>query len=344
MNKILYYNSYLVPYVISADKTILSKFLSDDFSDTLFNQYQKFGLNKHNAIYDRSGYLPHYLNIDKSAHPMPKRDDTFNLSFFETVERRCKELIDIGKPIKVLWSGGIDSTFILFMLHYFANDKSQIKIYGTYNSILESGDMFDRKLKHMFDYEISVASGSEFKYKDDSIYVSGMGGNQLFGPTDNMFSNSPNALFHHTFGNPKTIYEPFDKNIDSELLEFFDPMIRNSPKKLETVADLRWYCIFNLDWYTTLYEHKTLLEPERMNKIFAFFDTIEFQNWAIHTKEPFTKIKGDPNTHRWQMREILSSMFGEVHYSVNKPKVISNFGVLNQMWMFLLSNGENITG
>lgn len=342
MNKILYYNVHLISHVINMDKNILSKFLSEDYTDKLFNQYNKFGLNKHNAIYDRSGYLPHYLNIDATAHPMPTKDETFNLSFFEITERRCKELLSRGKQITVLWSGGIDSTFILFMLHYFANDKSQVKIYGTYNSILESGDMFDRKLKYMFDYDISVASGPEFKYRDDAIYVSGMGGNQLFGPTDNMFADGPVALFHHTLGTPETIYEQYDKNINPELLEFFDPMIKNSPKKIETVADLRWYCIFNLDWYTTLYEHKIMLEPERMNKIYAFFDTVEFQKWAINTKEPFTKIKGNPNTHRWQMREILSSLFDEPYYATNKPKAISSFGVSEPRWLFLLSNGENI--
>jgi hypothetical protein len=342
MEKILYYNVHLVSHVIDADKTVLSKFLSPKYNDTLFYNYSKFGLNKHNAVFDRSGYLPHFLNMDLTAHPMLKKVENYNLSFFEITELRCKQLLATGKPINVLWSGGIDSTYILLMLYYFANDKSQVRIEGTYNSILESGDMFDRKLKHMFRYNINVAAGTDFKYNDDALYVSGMGGNQLFGPTDNMFATGGPAMFHHTLGTKETIYEPYEYNVDPELLEFFDPMIKNSPKPIETVADLRWYCIFNLDWYTALYEHKIVIEKCKAEKIMAFFDTEQFQEWAINTKEPFTKIKGNANTHRWQMREILSNLFGENHYAQNKSKSISSYGMVDPTWLFLLSNGENI--
>ena len=339
--KILYYNVHLASHLVKNQRRAILPFLSPDFSEEVFNQYEKFGLNRHNAIYDRTRNLPHYLNMS-SMHRMPGRDPSFNKSFFEVSELRCKELLSYGKPINVLWSGGIDSTYVLFMLHHFANDKSQVRISGTYNSILESGDMFDRKLKHMFDYDIGVSSGTDFKYMKDELYISGMGGNQLFGPTDDMFTNNGGKMFHHSLGTPETIYEDYRSNINEELLEFFDPMIKNSPKPIETVADFRWYCIFNLDWNTALYEHKIILDIQRANKIMAFFDTLDFQSWAINTKEPFTKIKGNPNTHRWQMREIMGELFGEPHYSKNKSKMISNFGMDEPTWLFILENGYNV--
>jgi hypothetical protein len=339
--EILYYNTHLVSDILKDNPARLASFFSENSSKDLFDLYEKFGLNKHNMIYDRSGALSHYLNISKK-HSMPKNVGC-NLTFDEIAEARAKELLSLGKPIYVLWSGGIDSTYILLLLKHFANDPDQVRIYGTYNSIIESGDLFDRRLKHEFKYNIDVASDNEFSYKiDDCIYVSGMGGNQLFGPTDDFFSTTPNALFHHTLGTPDTIYESYEKNINPNLLEFLDPIIKASPRKLETVNDLRWYCIFNLDWYTALYEHRTLIRtPEKAKSIFAFFDTENFQLWAMNTKDPFTKIKGDPNTHRWQMRQTIAEL-GEPDFAKNKSKKISNFNVNRPQWVFLLDDFTNI--
>jgi hypothetical protein len=168
-----------------------------------------------------------------------------------------------------------------------------------------------------------------------------MGGNQLFGPTDNMFANGNLALFHHTLGTPDTIYKSYKEHIDPELLEFLDPAIKASPRKLETVADLRWYCIFNLDWYTGVYEHKTRLPADTAERIHGFFDSWDFQTWAINTKDAFTKVPGNPNTHRWQMRDILAD-FGLADYAKSKTKRISTFSMNDPTWLYLLDRYQNI--
>lgn len=337
---ILHYNAHMISDIIKTDLHLIenSGFLSDNWLNT-FNQYEKFGLNNHNAVFDRTNVLPHYLNISKDKHPIPT--GMCNKSFFEVSEQRAKELLSLDVPINVMWSGGIDSTYILFLLKYFANDPDQIRVYGTYNSIFESGDLFDRRIKKEFKYNIKIAQNNEFNYEHEGIYVSGMCGNQLFGPTDDMFATGSTAMFHHTLGSPNTIYEPYTV-INSEILEFLHPIIKSSPKKIETVADLRWLCIFNLDWYTAIYEHKIMLPKHKYDSIHGFFNSDEFQRWAINTKEPFTRVPGNPNTHRWQMRDVLSDLFGEVHYAQNKSKKISNFSIHNFLWILLLENGKNI--
>lgn len=316
-----------------------SGLLSDNCSQ-VFKDYDKFGLNNYNSVFDRTNVLPHYLKIAKDIHPIPTA--LCNKSFYEVSEDRAKKLLSLDVPINVMWSGGLDSTYILFILKYFANDPDQVRVYGTYNSIIESGDLFERRIKNEFKYNIKVSQDNFSNYEHDGIYVSGMCGNQLFGPTDDMFATGSTAMFHHTLGTPKTIYEPYT-TINPEILEFLDPIIKSSPKKIETIADLRWLCIFNLDWYTAIYEHKILLPKSKYEKIHGFFDYDEFQSWAINTKEPFTKIPGNPNTHRWQMRQVLSEMFGEKHYAENKSKRISNFSVFNSFWLLLLENGDNIS-
>jgi hypothetical protein len=340
---ILYYNTHAVSTYLKQNPQQLKPFLSKkDYTPALAEKYERFGLNRYNMVYDRTGALPHPLNISR-IHPIPPRQENYNKSFFEVAEHRVKELLSLDKPINVMWSGGLDSTFILFMLKHYANDPDQVRVYGTYNSIIESGDLFDRRISKQFKYHIKVAMRNQYNFQElDGIYVSGMCGNQLFGPTDDFFANGNTAMFHHTLGTADTIYEDYRTNIDPELLEFLDPVIKSSPRPIETVADLRWLCIFNLDWYTALYEHRICLAPDIMRKVIGFFDTEEFQTWAVSTKEPFTLIKGDSNTHRWQMRDILDQLFDETDYARNKPKRISNFAALNTFWMFLMHDYSNM--
>lgn len=340
---ILYYNPYLVSKILIEDRQLLENTPFISGHRKTFEDYQKFGMNGSNAVYyDRTGNFPHFLNMKVGAHPMPTSNPLFNKSFYEISVERAKELLALDKQINVMWSGGIDSTYVLFLLHQLANDKDQIKVLGTYNSIIESGDLFDTRIKDTFRHDIKISSRNDLNYEGEGIFVSGMCGNQLFGPTDDMFAAVNKGMFHHTLGTAETIYESYEDNVHPDLLEFLDPLIKTCPKKLETIADLRWYCIFNLDWYTAIYEHKTMMPAETASRIYGFFDSFDFQSWAINTKEPFTKIKGNPNTHRWQMRQVMQEEFGLEHYAINKSKKISTFSIHNQEWMFLLDNYQNV--
>jgi hypothetical protein len=341
---ILYYSNAKVTEQIKRNREGIWQYMANDRKRIhTFKDYENFGLLKYNMVYDRTKQLPHFLNITADAHPMPGKVEKYNRSFWDVTEQRARELLSLDKPINVMWSGGIDSTYILYVLQHYANDPDQIRVYGTYNSIIESGDVFDRHIKNNFRHYIKVASPNTENFKDikDGIFVSGMCGNQLFGPTDNMFAQGGKGMFHHTLGTPETIYKPYEKHINPDLLDFFWPMIKASPRKIETVADLRWYCIFNLDWYTAIYEHRIQIEKQYAENIYGFFDSIPFQEWAINTKEPFTKIKGNPLTHRWQMRDVLKE-FGLSHYATHKDKKISNFAFLDSNWMLLLDGYQNI--
>jgi hypothetical protein len=342
LKKILHYNIGSVCDKLDNGKAIdILPFLSNKFSYSLYKKYQKLGLNR-NAVYDRSGAIPHFLNMSP-IHPLLKFESGFNKSFQQVADERAKEILSIGKPIKVCWSGGIDSTFTLYKLLEHANDKGQVSVYGTYASVIEAGDVFDKHIKNNIKFELNVFPSTKTKSSnEDCIFVTGFQGNQLFGPTDNFFASDRSvAFFHHTMGTKDTIYKDYKKHIVPELLEFLQPAIDISPKKIETVCDLRWYCIFNMDWYNGLYNMKGEMTKEMVNKTHHFFDSEDFQKWAVHTKDPFTKIQGDPNTHRWQMREFLSDC-GLVNYAKTKSKAISNFASLNGNWAFLLENYENI--
>ncbi len=251
MKNILACNADLVDQLI-VDNKLPEHYLVENYKDIFKGHKEKFPMTG-KFFYDRSGTIPHYLNIDGSKSPIPKSDN-FNLSFAEVVEKRAKELLAIGKPINVSWSGGLDSTFILFTLHHYANDKSQIKVYGTYNSIIESGHMFDKYIKNNFRYDIHTNTSYDNNYKtipDDEIVVSGSPGNDIFYkdvgtagllPVNKydgwmVFRDPSRGVYHYADS-------PYEKVLADSNLEFLEDFIKKSPRKIETLQDLRWWVCF----------------------------------------------------------------------------------------------------
>ena len=339
MKEILYYNAGAIRLLMKSNPDAISDFTTAD-SSKLFDFYEKYNMNL-NVVYDRTGNTPHYLKIKEGMHPIPEIG-SFNKSFRQCVEERAKELISLNKKINVVWSGGIDSTLVLFSLLKHVNDPKQINVYGTYTSILESGDLFEKVIiPSGVNYYIKVSSIRDFEeIPDDEIFVTGFYGNQLFGPVDDFTTGKVKtdiSFFHHQFTSPDPLTD-YTKCLSDELHEFLLPSIKASPKKIETVRDLRWWLIFNYDWYTSEYSVRVSTKSELQNSIYHFFNTDDFQRYVISTKEPFTKSVGQPLTHRWVMRELIEEWSGDSHFAWKKPKGISSLSNNIPSWLFLLED------
>lgn len=348
MIKILACNSNIVDHLIDSGQ-LPEKYLVENYTQVYLNHKRNLSMNG-KFFYDRSGTIPHYLNIDSTRNPIPSATN-FNSSFSEVVEKRAKELIDLGKPINVSWSGGLDSTFILFTLRHYANDKSQIKVYGTYNSIIESGYMFDKYIKDTFKYNIHINVPYENNYQniDDEIIVTGSPGNDIFYKDIGSKSEPPSNKYDNwiVFKDPSIngVYRyadsPYEKVLADSNLEFLEDFIKKSPRKIVTLQDLRWWVCFCFNWYTTLYNTKVGVGPTIANKQYAFYDTEDFQLWSMYNKDPTTKV-GDYSDDRWQLREMIAEYTGDTFYAIKKPNFTSVLSPFGKNWLFLLNDYSNI--
>ena len=348
ISKILTCNQNLVNSAIMAG-VMPEQYLADDYKQK-YNFYKKIPTTG-KFFYDRSGTIPHYLNIDNSKSPIPTADN-FNLSFAEVVEKRAKELLALGKPINISWSGGLDSTFILFTLYHYANDKSQIKVYGTYSSIIESGYIFDKYIKNKVKYNIHTNTSYENNYKDipnNEIVVTGAPGNDIFYKDIGTATSSPInkydawMRFRNPVDQPIFMYadQPYKKVLDDDNLEFLEEFVKKSPRKIETLQDLRWWVCFCFNWYTTLNNCSIGVGPENAKKIHSFYDTEDFQLWSMYNKDPTTKV-GDYSDDRWQLREMIAEYTGDHFYAKNKQNFLSVISSFGDDWVFLLDDYSNI--
>jgi hypothetical protein len=318
----------------------------------LYHRLVKHNFFKDNFLVDRTQSIPHFLDINYAYAPIPKNTN-FNLDFNTIVKQRCLELLSTGKQINVAWSGGIDSTFVLLSLYHYANDKDQITVYGTYNSIVESGNLFDRFIKNTMRYSIKVNTPAFNNFTDnDCIYVTGSMSNQLFTPglsynknrdillefKDSSFIGIHDEYNEFLAKNAQTCYKEL---LTDNCLQFLTPSILNSPKPINTLQDLRWYTIFNYTWYNVLTNNLIGLDDTVIKTVHAFFNTENFQLWSIYNNDIPTKT-GDYSDDRWQLRESITEYTGDSYYSTNKKKFTSVLSPKPHNWLYLLNDYSNV--
>jgi hypothetical protein len=333
--KILTYNTPEVHNLIE-NKKLPKQFLNDNWEE-IYEHSKKNNFSCNYFMYDRTGAIPHFLNIDPEYSKIPS--GFISKSFKDIAEERAKYLISLDKPINVSWSGGLDSTFILFCLYQYAKDKEQIRVYGTYNSVIESGYLFDRYIKDRMICNIKINSSYKTNYQSDELYITGQPSNLLFHPSlpyksvrDSLL-NIPDSEFI-----AKHAYKPFEDVIEHSILDFLKPSIQKIEKPIKTLQDLRWFINFNFCWYSNIAHHSIGVNNRN---IIGFFETDDFQRWAIHNIDEPTKI-GDYSDERWQIRELISEYTGDNLYAKHKRKNVSVLSSVDQNWLFLLNDYSNI--
>jgi hypothetical protein len=308
---------------------------------TLYNKLTQHNFSKTSFLVDRTQSIPHYLDIDYSYSPIPVNSN-FNLDLNSIVKNRCIELLSTGKQINVAWSGGIDSTFVLLALQHYANDPEQVRVYGTYNSIIESGNFFDKFIKNRIPYFIKVNTSAANNFGNkDCIYVTGAMSNQLFAQSLLHSKRDYILEFKDGYSVENTLDYFYKDVLTDSCLEFLEPPILKVPRKLYTIQDLRWFMNFNFSWYNVLTSTLIGLNKDTASRVHAFFNTEEFQLWAIYNNDVATKT-GDYSDERWQLREAITDYTGDSYYSNNKKKFTSVLSPIPNNWLYLLNDYSNV--
>lgn len=312
---------------------------------SILTKFEKHNFSIDNFMFDRTGSIDHFLNVDKTAAPIPFAGE-FNHSFDELVEKRAKELLAHGRPINVCWSGGIDSTFVLFCLLHHANDKDQVKVYGTYNSIIESGNLFDYHIKDKVKFNIFPNREAEGNFNADEMFVTGSCGNQIF-YNDTIYAPTRDGILKYRTSGDISSYilhnmeTPYEECIEDSWLDFYSEVIRKSERPIKTLQDFRWFISFNFKWYTVAYEPLKRQPSYRFKNIHSFFNTEDFQKWSITTKDKAT-IVGDYTDERWQLRNLISEYTGDSTYSSTKKNKTSMLSRNQPEWLFTLSDFSQV--
>ena len=255
-----------------------------------YRALQKAFDNKPPLLYDRTGTIPHYIDfVNKS--PMPIEGTSRSIK--EIAVERARELIALNKPIKVFWSGGVDSTSMMVAFLLAGADKlerEQFEVYLTRAGIIEYENFF-RRFVYPLPHRLIRECDSQISTKDyptdfsrrtgyfradprvtpgpEDVWVVGEVFNCLFGPLN---TNSPNYYtrddLHH-----KDV-------IPGDVVEFLEPYTKRAPLDISIYKDYVWWVMFGFTW--NLHKYRFSLDlPIRPTTSIEFCDTLDYQRWAI---------------------------------------------------------------
>jgi hypothetical protein len=213
----------------------------------------------------------------------------------------------LNKPLRVMWSGGLDSTGLVLALREVGANPI---IYMSTTSIKENSSMFYDVITK---YDFKFLGGGEF---DNGLLVSGECGDQLFG-SDMMVKMAEEDLFSADFKSAIYKAHPTNRLLAKRFIELYEPIIKECPQPIETTAQFFWWWNFSQKWQYVTYQYltnfpnlKTNLETWR-----PFFNTNDFQAWAIAAPSEY-KIRPGAlrKTYKWAMRQFITK-YGKFEYS-----------------------------
>ncbi len=276
-----------------------------------------------------------YLNLFPMIASPEKRD------FMELSCKRIKEIVSKNSHVTILWSGGIDSTFILclFIELGFAQElKSQNRFTIGLNldSIKENPVMYENIIKKDFMDCVVQADKVIINPDDFGIIVTGEMADNLVGSLTmkscvdyyNDFS-----IVHETWKTRALSW--FTRNLaneeKSQVIELIEQLTNNSPVELITSHDLFWYLNFNLKWQAVNFRIVSHCQNQDngnklINQLCHFFNTEDFQNWSLTEGHYFKgNCWGD---YKMCMKEPIFKVTKDLDYFKYKTKHPSLPGLL----------------
>lgn len=291
------------------------------------------------SFIDRTGTIRIPIRTDiPDSLKLPLYDPTFKLSYEECCYNRVMELVGIQDkidcPIRILYSGGIDSSLVLTsFIEALGLDAAakRVTVLLDYTSILENPKMWEKFIRPHFKIENSDMYGVTLN--SNSIIISGEGNDQLFGTDlykDIIVWGGKGILYEYwNEGNIKD-YLAY-KNLTAQEIDMwyslFLPLIKGAKCTVETVADWWWWINFTCKWSSVFYRMMVNTQnPSQINHNYVanyyqqFYCTPEFQQWSMNDRH--NKHMGDYLTYKFYAKNLIVKFLGDNSY-VNKVKAPS---------------------
>jgi hypothetical protein len=290
-----------------------------------------------NCYYDtrfvcRAGKLPTKRKY-KILSPLPE-------NFFTdmTVEEVCVDAVEIlvekarGRTINLLWSGGIDSTVVLYA---FIRAEIPFVVHFDSGSIAECATGYKDIQKH------SLATPVQHNYSDKIPHSSHIcsGDKKRDDDCITPYVNDPNNFFvtgeigDQIYGTGRVFIYTQDQRNASFRLNTPEQNIKIMAPSVNVVLNTKHPNLKQWHWawsFMLKYQYVALrcakqynlhpVEPEE--NVWAFFDTPNWQRWSI-THQTANSAWQDLREYKWASKEYIYQSNGDAFYRDNKLKTPS---------------------
>jgi hypothetical protein len=244
-----------------------------------------------------------------------------------------QQALSENKTMVIFYSGGIDSTLIaaLAIAHPdFHNHRNNLLLAFSEESIKENPTFWYDWLLPAFGHRIVSSSGYHSHISDPTkLCVTGEF-------ADNIFGSLTVKSYMDVSGDFDAIHKPFAGTAKEWLLkkisnpahkdqcaEMMDQIFATSPRPMITNHDCLWWLNFVLKWQAVKFRLSSHAPTADLVDLMAknvvhFFETKEFQNWAVMTDE--VKVERDWYSYKLPAKKLIHAINGDDHYLQWKTK------------------------
>ena len=278
--------------------------------------------------YDRTDEFNMYNYL---IDTIPKVQEGWNKTFEEVILERAEEIWNLNKPVRVWWSGGIDSTTVLVSFLRTKKQEHELIVYMSKSCVEENPNMYDR-IKKMDDIKIQWNDASNIcsfdNWCDGSINVTGEPGDPLYGTfvmEDHIDEiNSPwTDIFK--WEDCCYMYKEDDYRLDyhrPRFMEFAEEYNKKCPFEIKNTFDFTWWLAFSIKWQWIVNRlYVQLQNPSKWDNMLSFYNFPEIQKWSIVNHD--LKHKGTWKTYKWPSKEFIYNFNRDADYRDNKVKTKS---------------------
>jgi len=270
-----------------------------------------------------------YVNL----FPMPAVSADPTPNFMDTSIARIKELTEHDQHVNLLWSGGIDSTFIMTMMIDLGIadqlfNEGRLTIGLNQDSIKENPVFYEKFIKARYMKCVVQANHILINPKPDQVIITGEMADNLVGS----LTMKSCVDFYNDFS---VVHKPYAQAIDwmtrnlkkpeykDNLQKFLESAIAKSPVELTTCHDLLWYLNFNYKWQAVNFRIVSHCRDQNTGNLLIknlkhFFNTDSFQQWSLKEGHYFEGSNwGD---YKKVMKKQIYQVTSDLEYFKNKTK------------------------
>jgi hypothetical protein len=224
------------------------------------------------------------------------------------VQQRAQVLAQSNRPLKLFWSGGIDSTLMCAALLPLTKN---ITVYHTCESIKENPYFID--YINQFNVETKLWSDVwAMPFDADDLIVTGTSADEITASLDESFWLAYQDQLH-------TAWQDFFLSQGHvNLIDRCEQLFSQCPVEIQTVFDARWWFYFYIrhtyyarrDWDLNLHND--------FGNVISFFDCAEFDSWSMRHKH--TLIGNEYRDYKLPFKQATARYWNNPDYVQNKQK------------------------
>lgn len=277
--------------------------------------------------YDRTDKKRNMLNVH--IDPIPKVEIGWNKTLEECFLERAREIWAMEKPVRLWWSGGIDSTSALTAFLLTKRKEDRLIVYMNNVAIEENPSFWNNRIKTNNDVTIQESDQSNIfsidNFSDGSINVTGEPGDMVYGSF--VVEHHVDELDQHW--HKMLEWEDCNFNCDNipEFMEYAEEFVLRAPFEIRTAFDFTWWLAFSVKWQWIVQRFCPQLEDPSLwyDNILGFYNCPEIQKWSIVNHD--MKHKGTWESYKFPAKDFIYNYNKDISYRDHKTKKKSIFGI-----------------